>query len=175
MSEIDPVRVPTGWELSGPPGAPVVAVLGGISANRHVTSTATSPEDGWWQLLVGSGAAVDTRRYRVLGIDWIVPRESVTTHEQAEALVGVLDLLQIDCLDAIVGASYGGMVALAFAARYPGRVRRLVLVSAAHEPHPMATAHRVIQRRIIRLGLPLACRARDWRWRAHWESRRTGQ
>lgn len=146
-------RVPAGWELSGPPGAPVVAVLGGISASRHVTSTATSPEDGWWQLLVGSGAAVDTRRFRVLGIDWTVPHEGVTTHDQADALVAVLDLLQVECLDAIVGASYGGMVALSFAATCPDRVGRLALVSAAHEPHPMATAHRVIQRRIIRLGL----------------------
>lgn len=142
------------WELSGSPGDPVVAVLGGISATRHVTATASQPTDGWWQLLVGPAAAIDTRHFRVLGIDWAVPESGrVSTADQAERLIGVLDHLGIARLDAIVGASYGGMVALALAAAHPERVGRLVLISAAHEPHPMATAHRVIQRRIIRLGL----------------------
>jgi homoserine O-acetyltransferase len=45
------------------------------------------------------------------------------------------------------------MVGLAFAERYPKRVERLVAISAPHEPHPMSTALRALQRRIVRLGL----------------------
>ncbi|MGH2899450.1 MAG: alpha/beta fold hydrolase, partial [Solirubrobacteraceae bacterium] len=52
-----------------------------------------------------------------------------------------------------VGSSYGGMVALAFAERYPHRLDRLVVIGAAHEPHPMSTALRAIQRRVVELGI----------------------
>lgn len=134
------------WEIIGPPGAPVILVLGGISATRHVTE--------WWGDQVGPGRAIDTTACRALGVEWHVPPSgSVTTDEQARGIAAVLDRLDITSLDAIVGASYGGMVALAFAAAFPERVRRLAVIAAAHESHPFATAQRVIQRRIIRLGL----------------------
>jgi homoserine O-acetyltransferase/O-succinyltransferase len=45
------------------------------------------------------------------------------------------------------------MVGLALAERWPERVRRLVVISAAHTPHPMATALRALQRQIVELGL----------------------
>jgi homoserine O-acetyltransferase len=53
----------------------------------------------------------------------------------------------------VIGASYGGMVALALAEGWPSRVGRLVVISAAHETHPMATALRLAQRRIVEVGL----------------------
>ncbi len=147
------LRTPS-FELTGPPNAPVIVVLGGISASRHVTSTAIDPHDGWWQSQVCPGGAIDTRSHRVLGLDWIAPAHGpITTFDQANAIVAVLDRIGVDRAAAIVGASYGGMVALAFGAAHPSRTDRLVVVSGAHESHPMATAHRVIQRRIIRLGL----------------------
>jgi homoserine O-acetyltransferase len=142
------------WELTGSPRAPIIAVLGGISAGCHVTANAADPSTGWWQELVGPGRAIDTDGLRVLGIDWEVPSSGqITTHDQATALARVLDHLHLGHVSAIVGASYGGMVALAFAERFPRRVGRLAVLCAAHQPHPMATAHRLIQRRIIRLGL----------------------
>ena len=125
---------------------PVYAVLGGISATSRV-----SP--GWWESQVGPGRAIDTDSCRVIGFDWIVrPEGPTTTADQADALANSLAEEGIGTLDAIVGASYGGMVALAFAERHPARVRRLVILSAAHRSHAMATAHRAIQRRIIALG-----------------------
>ena len=126
-------------------GAKVIAVLGGISAGLNAAT--------WWPAQVGAGQAIDPSRALLLGIDWTVNRDGpTTTFDQADALAAVLDSQGIDALDAIVGASYGGMVALAFAQRYPERVGRLVIISAAHRSHPMATAHRVIQRRILALG-----------------------
>jgi homoserine O-acetyltransferase len=76
----------------------------------------------------------------------------VTTVEQARSIVELLDILNIEALD-VVGASYGGMVALALAQEWPERVRRLVVISAAHESHPMATGLRALQRRVVELGL----------------------
>lgn len=47
-----------------------------------------------------------------------------------QSLVGLLDALNIQCVS-IVGNSFGGAIALAFAKAYPQRVRRLVLMGSA--------------------------------------------
>jgi homoserine O-acetyltransferase len=148
-------------ELSGEAGAPVILALGGISATRHVLSTLSDPLPGWWEGIGGDGRALDRNRRRVLGVDYLdggcdasgTPARVVTTHAQAAAVIALLDELGIGQLDAVVGASYGGMVALALAERWPERVHRLVVISAAHESHPMSTALRSIQRATVELGL----------------------
>jgi homoserine O-acetyltransferase len=61
--------------------------------------------------------------------------------------------LGISSLRAIAGASYGGMVALAFGERYPDRVAHLLVISAADRAHPMASAWRVVQRRIVKFAI----------------------
>ena len=130
----------------------IVAALGGISATHRVTDTSNAR--GWWRMLAGPGRALDTRRIRLLGMEYAVIQEStLTTAEQARVLAGVLDALGIDRLSVLVGASYGGMVGLAFARDYSKRLGRLVVVSAAHRSDPMATAWRMIQRRIVKLGI----------------------
>ena len=158
-------RTPSGinYEIVGPLGAPVVAVLGGISSTRHVTSTAIDPQPGWWDEAVGAGRAIDTKRFLVLSIDYVSNsrgKSTVTTSDQADALADVLDHARIRALHAIVGASYGGMVALAFGAAYPARCKRLIVIGAAHESDPLATALRHLQRRVIELGANLG-RERD--------------
>lgn len=148
-------------QLIGTPGMPVVLALGGISATRHVLSSTDDPTRGWWEGIGGAGRALDRRVRRVLGVEYLdggsdragLPQRSVTTHDQARAVVKLLDTLGIEQLDTVIGASYGGMVALALAERWPNRVRRVVVISAAHEPHPMATALRTLQRRIVELGV----------------------
>ncbi|HEX7595447.1 MAG TPA: hypothetical protein VF387_03775, partial [Gemmatimonadaceae bacterium] len=82
------------FEIVGPREAPVIAVLGGISASKHVTSSAADPSPGWWEDVVGPGRAIDTLRFRVLGIDYVTSGKSsapVTTADQAEALAIALD------------------------------------------------------------------------------------
>ena len=44
------------------------------------------------------------------------------------------------------------MVGLAYAERFPSDLERLVIISAAHESHPLATGWRSLQRKIVRLG-----------------------
>lgn len=149
------------YEVSGVASGPVVLALGGISATRHVVSTADDSSPGWWEGLGGRGRALDTEQRRVLGVDFLdggcdargAAERTITTHDQARAIVALLDALGIEQLDAAIGASYGGMVALALAEGWPERVRRLVVISAAHEPHPMSTALRTLQRRTVELGL----------------------
>ncbi len=141
-------------EDHGNPHGPVIVVLGGISASGHVAAHAGDPSPGWWDEVVTVGGAIDPARYRVLSIDWVtVSGHPVDSRDQARALAHALDTLGITAVDAIVGASYGGMVALVFAALFPARVGQLIVLCAAHESHPMATAWRTIQRGVVRLGI----------------------
>jgi homoserine O-acetyltransferase len=158
---LENVRV--AWRLVGDPAAPVIAALGGISAGRAVTDTGV--ERGWWSDIIGPGKALDSSRYRILGIDFLGgsggstgPRAgqtdfpSIASQDQAEILRRVIEHLKLVPLAAIVGASYGGMVALAFAERWPQLVKRIVVISAAHRSHPMATAWRSVQRAVVRFA-----------------------
>jgi homoserine O-acetyltransferase len=150
----------TSFRLIGREDAPVIAVLGGISAHRMVAGGADS--DGWWPEMVGPGLGVDTRSYRILGVDYLggrggssTPETSgkfppVSSYDQAEALCAIVRHLRLPPLHAIVGASYGGMVALCFAERYPDLVKHIVVLSAADKSQVLSTAWRSVQRQIVR-------------------------
>jgi len=151
------------YEINGAEGAPVVAVLGGISASKHVASSASDPRRGWWEDVVGIARSIDTTSLRVISFDYLshpVASGPVTTDDQARALAAVLNDAGVDRLHAIVGASYGGMVALAFAAAFPNLVDKVIAIGAAHESDPMSTALRHLQRRVVELGASLG-RERD--------------
>lgn len=132
-----------------------VVILGGISADCF---PAVRPDGsaGWWPGLVGEDKAINLHDHYVIGIDFAADdRGNVapSTADQARVLSCALDRIGIDRPAIFVGASYGGMVALALAAAEPRRVDRLVLVCAADEPHPASTAARELQRRVVSLGL----------------------
>jgi len=143
-------------EWQGPVDAPVVVVAGGISANRHVAAGPGNAEPGWWEAQVGPGRAIDTARLRVLAIDWLGADGSldapIDSADQADVLAQVLDRLGVARVAAFVGASYGAMVGLQFAARHGARLDRLVAISGAHRPHPYASAWRALQRQCVALG-----------------------
>src|ERR1700738_5568981 len=124
------------FRLVGPDEAPVIAVLGGISAHRIVAGAG----EGWWPEIVGPGQGVDTKAYRVLGIDYLgghgessAPQSGgkfppLSSYDQADALGAILRHLRLQPLHAIVGASYGGMVALCFSERYAEWVKHSVIL-----------------------------------------------
>lgn len=145
----------------GAPGAPTLIVQGGISADRDVCASAEHAASGWWEAQVGAGRAIDLDRVRVLAIDWLSADDlgttSVSSEDQADALAALLDALGIVRVEAFVGASYGAMVGLAFAARHGSRLGKLVALAGAHRPHPLATAQRAVQRGIVQLGLDNDC------------------
>lgn len=153
------------WRLTGPEEAPVVCALGGISAHRRVCLT-PNPRDGWWCEIAGPGKPLDSDRYRILSFDFLggsgestgpAPGAgdfpSVSTFDQARALEQLLDALGISALRAIAGGSYGGMVGLAFAERFPDRVANLLVIGASDRAHPMSSAWRSTQRRMVRFAI----------------------
>lgn len=163
--ELTPVQI--AWRLEGTAHAPVVLVIGGISAGRYVVAT-TDPlaSAGWWKNVMGPGLALDTHRYQVLGIDFIGgsgsstgPKRgqkdfpSISAFDQVNVIEKLLKHLNIEQLHAVIGASYGAMVALALGQSKPQLSQRLVAISGAHRTHPMSTAWRSVQRATVRYAL----------------------
>jgi len=140
--------------LFGDRTQPLVVALGGISSGRKIANA--SDGQGWWRSIVGAGKSIDLNQNCVLGFDFLPnSRETartITTLDQARALAHALKTLDFNAICGFVGASYGGMVALAFAAQYPDLVERLCIISAADRAHPAATALRGVQRRILRFA-----------------------
>jgi homoserine O-acetyltransferase len=160
---LEDVRI--AWRLTGPQEAPVVCALGGISAHRRVCLTA-EPRAAWWSDIAGPGKPLDSDRWRILSFDFLggsgdstgpatgaADFPSISTYDQARALEQLLDALGIGALRGIAGGSYGGMVGLAFAERYPDRVAALLVIGASDRPHPMASAWRSTQRRMVRFAI----------------------
>ncbi|MEE4213232.1 MAG: alpha/beta fold hydrolase [Parvularcula sp.] len=160
------MAVPTGWRaksgaalegeairlrIVGNPSGPAVLVLGGISAGRLVTAE----DDGWWSRLAGPGRAIDTDHVTVIGADY--PPEALREaadlcpEDFARLLHAALTRAGISSLKAIIGASFGGMIALAFARLYPETTGAVSVLCAAHRPSPMGTALRLVQRQILEL------------------------
>ena len=156
---LDGVRV--AWRVTGNPSGPLVAALGGISAGRTVADWASAKKAG--------GATSSDRARRSIPIAtrcWASTFSAAAARRPGRARGRPISLDQhvrpgrssapgrrasrVAHLAAIVGASYGGMVALAFAERYPQLVKHAVAISAADRAHPMATAWRSVQRAVVR-------------------------
>ncbi|MGH8302676.1 MAG: hypothetical protein ACRET5_14540, partial [Steroidobacteraceae bacterium] len=124
------------WRMVGPANAAVVCALGGISASRLVcfegprhleterpgtseTRHRETERRGWWSEIAGVGRPLDTHRYRVLSFDYLggsgdttgpraaEPFPSISTFDQAELLLRLVNHLGISARRAIVGGSYG--------------------------------------------------------------------
>jgi len=153
--------------LYGPKDAPIIVVPGGISASRFVADGVDGKDGsgGWWSNMIYPGGPIDLNQVQVLGLDCAPSvantknRVTITTKDQARRLAALLDTLEVECVQSVVGMSYGGMIALAFGEYYPERVERLCIFGAAHRAWPMGVALRGIQRRIIEMataqGVPL--------------------
>ena len=139
--------------LIGPAGAPLLVVLGGISGNRHACANEDG-RSGWWSSIFGPAGPVGHGEFRVLGIDFAADETgafSPSTMDQTAIIRDALAVIGEGDPYALIGASYGGMVSLAYAQRYRP-TSKLVIFGAGAEPHPMATAARSLQRQVVALG-----------------------
>ena len=144
------------FRFAGNPSGPVLLALGGVSADRFVAHE-TPARPGWWGALARPGGAIDLARFCVVSADyppaWPRGEVDLTTADFAALLRLALRAAGIERLAGLVGASFGGMIALAFARQFPDSVGRIAVLCAAHRPSPMAQAWREIQRRILRLAI----------------------
>ena len=145
---------------------PAIVVLGGISADQYVADTDIEGifVKGWWDPLVGYNKAIDLNHYSVISLNYLDGRSSagnfclddqlkISTFDQATILNLLLNELKLTSYHAIVGASYGGMVALAFAERFPAKLEQLIVICCTEKSSPRNTALRSLQRQILQLSL----------------------
>jgi homoserine O-acetyltransferase/O-succinyltransferase len=147
-----------------------VLIFTGLSPSAHAASSIDDPSAGWWEDMVGPAKPIDTDTYFVICVNSlgscfgstgpasINPKTQkvyrltfpvLTVEDIADAAAHVLDHLKVDVLHTVVGASMGGMTALAFTQEQPGRARRLVSISSAARSLPFSIALRSLQREMI--------------------------
>lgn len=153
-----------GWleargRLAGPAQGPASIVLGGVSAGRGLCPD--GEVEGWWPGVAGPGGALDPRTRRLLSVDFLAEGAAPypTLDDQAAAVLALADAAGLDRFS-LVGASYGGVIALQTAAIAPDRVRKLDILCAAARPNPMTKAWRSIQRETVQLALQAGCGSR---------------
>lgn len=150
---IDSVCLP--YSVIGDLSRPVIVVLGGISSDHVVVGDQS--QSGWWSNLVGSQKAIDTDQFCIVSLSYLWGDEYdsegllISTFDQARLVHKLLKQLSVKKLHAIVGCSYGGMVALAFCQLYSVMVDHLICLCAAHRNSIKTIALRKIQRQIVKL------------------------
>jgi homoserine O-acetyltransferase len=129
-----------------------VLVLHALTGDSHVRGPAGPghPTAGWWDELIGPGAAIDTDRWFVVapnmlggcqgstgpasigphGLEWASRFPYVTIRDQVAAQERLADVLGVGEWAAVIGGSMGGMHALEWAIGRPERVRRVGILSA---------------------------------------------
>jgi len=152
-----------GTLLGAPLGtAPVVIIVGGITASPYPFGDAATGTDAWWPALE-TDDLIDPAHQTVLAFCW--PGNGSTWRGLDEgplpplSALGLADLVAawldgIGCAAPVtyLGASLGGLVGIALAARHPERVARLVTISAGLRPDGWGTATRHLQRELVRDG-----------------------
>jgi len=148
-----------------------VLIFTGLSPNAHVASSKNDPSSGWWEDMVGPDKPIDTNRYFVICVNSLGSCFGSTGPASIDSSTGnhyrlefpvlslediasggalVLNWLGVDRLHAVVGASMGGMTALAFSLLHPGRTTSLISISSAARSLPFSIAVRSLQREMIR-------------------------
>ena len=154
-----------------------VLLFTGMSPSAHAASSALDTTTGWWEQMVGPHKPIDTTKYFVIcvnslgscfgstgpastnpasgkrfGIDFPV----LAIEDIAKSAQQVVTSLGLTRLHAVVGASMGGMTALAHSVLFPEVADGLVCISSAARALPYSIGLRSLQREIIR---------RDPEWR----------
>jgi homoserine O-acetyltransferase/O-succinyltransferase len=126
---------------------------------------------GWWDPLIGPGAAIDTDRWWVIcpntlggcqgttgpasaspdGSPWGSRFPFITIRDQVAVEAALADALGIDQWAAVVGGSMGGMRALEWAVTYSERVSRLVVLAVGAAATAEQIALCAVQAQAIRL------------------------
>ncbi|MCW5942301.1 MAG: homoserine O-acetyltransferase [Fimbriimonadaceae bacterium] len=142
--------VTVAYETWGEPNSDrsnAVVICHALSGDSHAI--------GWWDRMVGPGRPIDTDRYFVIGTNslggcqgttgpasphpgdgapWQTRFPIVTVGDMVEVQMRLVRILGIETLLAVAGGSMGGMQALEWTLREPGRVRRAFITAscAAH-------------------------------------------
>jgi len=149
-----------------------VLVCHALNASHHVAGYYESERAnvGWWDNLVGPGKPLDTRRFFVVGSNylgscfgstgpasvnpatgkpWGADFPVVTVEDWVEAQARLADRLGIERFAAVIGGSLGAMQALQWTLSYPDRIRHSLVIAAAPRLTPQNIAFNEVARQAI--------------------------
>ncbi|GAA4215479.1 homoserine O-acetyltransferase [Sphingomonas endophytica] len=133
-------------------GGNAMLVCHALTGDQHLASAhPRTGKPGWWQRMVGPGKPIDTDRYFVIctnvlgscmgstgpastdpttGRPYAMTFPVITIRDMVRAQALLLDHLGVARLMAVVGGSMGGMQALSWAATFPDRVEKCVVIAS---------------------------------------------
>jgi homoserine O-acetyltransferase len=149
-----------------------VLVCHALNASHHVAGYyADDPANvGWWDNMIGPGKPLDSDRFFVIGVNnlgscfgstgpqsrnfatgqpWGSDFPLVTVEDWVDAQARLADRLGIQQFAAVMGGSLGGMQALAWAIRFPQRIRHALVIAAA----PNLTAQNIAFNEVARQSI----------------------
>jgi homoserine O-acetyltransferase len=149
-----------------------VLVCHALNASHHVAGFYSDETNnvGWWDNLVGPGKPLDTRRFFVVGSNylgscfgstgpasvnpatgkpWGADFPVVTVEDWVEAQARLADRLGIERFAAVIGGSLGAMQALQWTLSYPDRIRHSLVIAAAPRLTPQNIAFNEVARQAI--------------------------
>ncbi len=149
-----------------------VLVCHALNASHHVAGFYENETSniGWWDNLVGPGKPLDTRRFFVVGTNylgscfgstgpasvnpatgkpWGADFRVVRVEYGVGAQARLADRLGIERFAAVLGGSLGAMQAMQWALSYPSRVRHAIVVASAPKLSPQNIAFNEVARQAI--------------------------
>lgn len=132
-----------------------------------------APDDrkpGWWDIMIGPGKAIDTRRYFVIcsnflggcsgttgpsstnpisGKPWALDFPVITVADMVKVQKRLVEHLGIERLLAVIGGSMGGMQVLEWAVRYPDAVMAAIPIATTARLNAQSIAFDAVGRNAI--------------------------
>jgi homoserine O-acetyltransferase/O-succinyltransferase len=161
------------WGQPSPNRDNAVLIEHALTGDSHATGPAGPGHltAGWWNPLIGPGAAIDTKRWWVIcantlgscqgttgpaslspdGSPWGSRFPIVTVRDQVAVEAALADSLGIERWAAVIGGSMGGMRALEWAVMFPRRVERMVVLACGAAATAEQIAWCAVQAHAIRL------------------------
>ena len=148
-----------------------ILVFHALSGDAHAAGYHDKDQDpGWWDMMIGSGKALDTDKYFVICSNVVGgckgstgplsenPKTSrpygltfpvITIKDIVNAQLQLVNYLGIEKLVSLVGGSMGGMQVLQWMASYPERIRSAIPIATAMEHSPQQIAFNEVGRQAI--------------------------
>lgn len=144
---------------------PTIVIVHALTGDAYVGGSG-----GWWESIIGPGKPLDPARHRLIcvnnlgscygssgpgdeGFPMLPDRDDmpapITTWDQANAILLVLDALGIDRVDMVIGGSVGGMITLCLAALSPQRFERIMPMAACEAASPWIIGWNHIARSVL--------------------------
>lgn len=149
-----------------------ILICHALSGHHHAAGyhQASDKKPGWWNECIGPGKAIDTNHYFVVSLNNLGGCHGSTGPISIDTSTGepfgpefpimavrdwvksqarLADQLGIDCWQAVVGGSLGGMQAMRWSIDYPSRLKKCVIIAAA----PKLTAQNIAFNEVARQAI----------------------